>query len=136
MPELLSRSHDCLQRPPMRLGCHLNVWCVASGAATTDIIVQYVSTIKTLREVDTSGVLLEAVADPIREYLRSRKVGACMPRLDIWSPCGWSTVNASAATDYLSWCIFWCKLEVDATDWLCLASHAGHHPQHRHDDDG
>ena len=44
------------------------------GAATADIIVQYVSTIKALREMDASGVLLEAIADPIREYLRSRKV--------------------------------------------------------------
>ena len=46
----------------------------AAGAATTDIIGHYVSTIKTLREVDASGVLLEAVADPIRTYLRGRKV--------------------------------------------------------------
>lgn len=45
-----------------------------TGAATTDVIVQYVSTIKALREVDASGVLLEAIADPIREYVRSRKV--------------------------------------------------------------
>ena len=32
------------------------------------------STIRTLREVDPSGVLLESVSDPIREYLRCRKV--------------------------------------------------------------
>ena len=32
------------------------------------------STIRALREVDPSGVLLEAVSDPIREYLRCRKV--------------------------------------------------------------
>ena len=47
-----------------------------AGAATTDIIEQYVSTIRALREVDPSGVLLEAVSDPIREYLRCRKVRA------------------------------------------------------------
>ena len=32
------------------------------------------STIRALREVEPSGVLLEAVSDPIREYLRCRKV--------------------------------------------------------------
>lgn len=36
------------------------------------------STIKALREVDPTGVLLEAVSDPIREYLRARKV-RCYP---------------------------------------------------------
>lgn len=54
-----------------------------SGAATTDIIVQYVSTIKALREVDPSGVLLEAVADPIREYLRGRKVTLWIGHLEV-----------------------------------------------------
>ncbi|KAA6417838.1 MAG: anaphase-promoting complex subunit 2-like [Trebouxia sp. A1-2] len=44
-----------------------------AGAATSDIIEQYVSTIKTLREVDPTAVLLEAVAEDIREYLRSRR---------------------------------------------------------------
>lgn len=47
---------------------------VRPGAATSDIIEQYVSTIKAVREVDPTGVLLEAVSDPIREYLRGRKV--------------------------------------------------------------
>ena len=44
-----------------------------AGAATSDIITQYVHTIKTLREVDPTGMLLEEVSDPIREYLRGRK---------------------------------------------------------------
>ncbi|KAK9820288.1 hypothetical protein WJX72_008627 [[Myrmecia] bisecta] len=44
-----------------------------AGAATSDIIQQYVSTIKTLREVDPTGVLLEAVGEPIKEYLRGRR---------------------------------------------------------------
>lgn len=44
-----------------------------AGAATSDIIEQYVSTIKTLREVDPTAVLLEAVGEDIREYLRSRR---------------------------------------------------------------
>lgn len=53
---------------------YINTCVLLPGAATTDVIVQYVSTIKALREVDALGVLLEAIADPIREYLRSRKV--------------------------------------------------------------
>ena len=57
------------------------------GAATTDIIVQYVSTIKALREMDASGVLLEAIADPVREYLRSRKVSSCCPEVAQRSCC-------------------------------------------------
>lgn len=44
-----------------------------AGAATADILTQYVSTIKALRELDPSGLLLEAVSEPLRAYLRSRK---------------------------------------------------------------
>ena len=40
--------------------------CERAGAATSDIITQYVATIRALREVDPSGVLLEAVGDPIK----------------------------------------------------------------------
>ncbi len=40
-----------------------------AGAATSDIIAQYVATIRALREVDPSGVLLEAVGDPIKARL-------------------------------------------------------------------
>jgi hypothetical protein len=41
------------------------------GAATYDILQQYVSTIKVLRYLDPPGVLLYGVAEPIRRYLRS-----------------------------------------------------------------
>jgi anaphase-promoting complex subunit 2 len=40
------------------------------GADTKDVITQYVSTIKCLGILDTQGVLLSRVADPIRSYLR------------------------------------------------------------------
>lgn len=40
------------------------------GAATSDILQQYVSTIKVLRYLDPPGVLLYGVAEPIRRYLR------------------------------------------------------------------
>eukprot|EP00899_Mesostigma_viride_P018981 jgi/Mesvir1/27084/Mv20772-RA.1 len=43
------------------------------GAATTDILQQYVSTIKTLQALDPAGVLLEVVSGPVCEYLRGRK---------------------------------------------------------------
>ena len=44
-----------------------------AGASTVDIIQQYIGTIKTLLELDPSGVVLELVSDPIKEYLRERK---------------------------------------------------------------
>ncbi|XP_068654157.1 anaphase-promoting complex subunit 2 [Aristolochia californica] len=46
---------------------------LTAGASTNDILHQYVSTIKALRTVDPKGVFLEAVGEPIREYLRGRK---------------------------------------------------------------
>lgn len=42
-------------------------------ASTNDILTQYVSTIKALRTLDPTGVFLEAVGQPIGEYLRGRK---------------------------------------------------------------
>ncbi|KAL0669786.1 hypothetical protein Bca4012_032490 [Brassica carinata] len=46
---------------------------LTAGASTNDILHQYVSTIKALRAIDPAGVFLEAVAEPIRDYLRGRK---------------------------------------------------------------
>lgn len=46
---------------------------LTAGASTNDILDQYVSTIKALRTIDPTGVFLEAVGEPIREYLRGRK---------------------------------------------------------------
>ncbi|KAK9838770.1 hypothetical protein WJX74_003024 [Apatococcus lobatus] len=43
------------------------------GAATKDIIEQYVATIRSLREVDPPGVLLAAVGRPIKTYLQGRR---------------------------------------------------------------
>lgn len=43
------------------------------GAATTDIIQHYISTIRALHFVEPSGAVLEAVSAPLREYLRTRK---------------------------------------------------------------
>lgn len=46
---------------------------LTAGASTNDILDQYVSTIKALRTIDPAGVFLEAVGEPIREYLKGRK---------------------------------------------------------------
>lgn len=46
---------------------------LTAGASTNDILHQYISTIKALRTIDPAGVFLEAVGEPIREYLRGRK---------------------------------------------------------------
>ncbi|KAJ7953843.1 Anaphase promoting complex subunit 2 [Quillaja saponaria] len=46
---------------------------LTAGASTNDILHQYVSTIKALRMIDPAGVFLEAVGEPIRDYLRGRK---------------------------------------------------------------
>ena len=43
-----------------------------AGAATLDILTQYVNTIKALKEVDPRGMLLNAVGEPIKAYLRGR----------------------------------------------------------------
>jgi anaphase-promoting complex subunit 2 len=42
------------------------------GAGTMDIINTYISTIKCLRLLDSSGVLLEKITGPFRNYLRYR----------------------------------------------------------------
>ena len=44
-----------------------------AGAATLDILTQYINTIKALRELDPQGALLEGVSGPLRAYLRRRK---------------------------------------------------------------
>ena len=53
------------------------------GAATSDILQQYVSTIKVLRYLDPPGVLLYGVAEPIRRYLRYGIPNQLIPRLDM-----------------------------------------------------
>eukprot|EP00850_Spirogloea_muscicola_P003682 SM000015S01182 [mRNA] locus=s15:212471:219977:- [translate_table: standard] len=46
---------------------------LTAGASTADILHHYVSTIRSLRALDRTGVLLEAVGHPIKSYLRRRK---------------------------------------------------------------
>lgn len=42
------------------------------GVGTSDILTAYVATIKALRVLDSSSQLLDAVTEPIHEYLRTR----------------------------------------------------------------
>lgn len=52
----------------------INLTCAhaRTGANTSDIITQYISTIRSLRLLDPSGVTLEAVGGDIRAYLSER----------------------------------------------------------------
>ena len=43
------------------------------GATTTQILEIYISTIKVLRLLDPSDVVLEAVTGPVRQYLQNRR---------------------------------------------------------------
>lgn len=43
-----------------------------AGTVTSEILLQYVNLIKTLRILDPTGVVLERVSEPIRSYLRYR----------------------------------------------------------------
>lgn len=56
-----------------RFGRALRERLLHPGAATSDIIQQYVSTIRALQHVDPSGAVLDAISAPIRAYLRYRR---------------------------------------------------------------
>ena len=70
---------DCMKHASLhrhlvtRFGQAIRNRLLHPGAATADIIQQYVSTIQALQHIDPSGAVLDAVSAPIREYLRCRK---------------------------------------------------------------
>ncbi len=41
-----------------------------TGVNTDDILTQYVSSIRALKVLDPSGIILELVCEPVRKYLR------------------------------------------------------------------
>lgn len=43
-----------------------------AGVKTKDILTGYVASIKAIRHLDSSGVLLETITEPIKNYMRSR----------------------------------------------------------------
>ncbi|KAL4703261.1 hypothetical protein ACJJTC_009236 [Scirpophaga incertulas] len=57
----------------IRLQNALETRLLHSGVNTTDILTAYVSTIRALRHLDPSGVILETVTKPVRSYLRNRE---------------------------------------------------------------
>ncbi|KAG5035042.1 hypothetical protein JHK87_009952 [Glycine soja] len=77
---LLNDIHVVLVVPPqflhallVYLGDVVSYESTSTGASTNDILHQYVSTIKALRTMDPASVFLEAVGEPIRDYLRGRR---------------------------------------------------------------
>lgn len=69
---------DCLrstdQRSPLieSLRRQFSDELLNAGTMTSDILQQYVNMIKALRYLDPTGVILEGVSDPVRNYLRHR----------------------------------------------------------------
>lgn len=43
------------------------------GVNTKDILTGYVAAIKSIRHLDSTGVLLETITEPVKHYLRSRQ---------------------------------------------------------------
>jgi anaphase-promoting complex subunit 2 len=50
--------------------CRIGERLLHPGVETQDVIRAYVLTIKSLKVVDDSGVLLHSIAQPIRSYLK------------------------------------------------------------------
>lgn len=42
------------------------------GVNTTDILTGYVAAIKTIRHLDSTGILLDMITEPVKQYMRSR----------------------------------------------------------------
>lgn len=70
---------SCFQRTELRsklitsLSQALQKRLLHPAVKTDDILTQYVSTIRCLRELDPSGIILENVCAPLKEYLRIRE---------------------------------------------------------------
>ncbi|KAI5734325.1 hypothetical protein M8J77_005131 [Diaphorina citri] len=68
----------CLQKVNLRstltgkLQMSLETRLLHPGVNTCDILTAYISAIRALKQLDPSGVLLETVTKPIRQYLRNR----------------------------------------------------------------
>ncbi|XP_028171394.1 anaphase-promoting complex subunit 2 [Ostrinia nubilalis] len=69
----------CLEKTDLRsklckrLQSALETRLLHPGVNTTDILTAYISTIRALRHLDPSGVILETVTKPVRSYLRNRE---------------------------------------------------------------
>ncbi|KAG7298075.1 hypothetical protein JYU34_018845 [Plutella xylostella] len=69
----------CLEKTDLRstlckkLKTEIETRLLHPGVNTPDILTAYISTIRALRHLDPSGVILETVTDPVRNYLRNRE---------------------------------------------------------------
>eukprot|EP00057_Strongylocentrotus_purpuratus_P008203 XP_011662677.1 PREDICTED: anaphase-promoting complex subunit 2 isoform X1 [Strongylocentrotus purpuratus] len=81
-PESMSALNDlksCLEKTDLRtklvqsLRSAFENRLLHPGVNTTDILTQYISSIRALRVLDPSGIVLELVCEPIRKYLRTRE---------------------------------------------------------------
>ncbi|KAG1659260.1 Anaphase-promoting complex subunit 2 [Nymphon striatum] len=70
---------DCLEKTNLRanliqtLKTAFEKRLLHPGVATVDIISAYISTIKALRVLDPTGVILQLVCEPLRKYLKTRE---------------------------------------------------------------
>ncbi|XP_038045964.1 anaphase-promoting complex subunit 2-like isoform X2 [Patiria miniata] len=81
-PDSLSALEDlqkCLEKTDLRrhlvqsLRSSLETRLLHPGVNTDDILTQYISSIRALRVLDPSGIILELVCQPVRKYLRTRE---------------------------------------------------------------
>ncbi|GHJ88400.1 hypothetical protein NliqN6_4802 [Naganishia liquefaciens] len=70
-----SAIHKPIKRARMieEMGSSIRKRLLHPGAETRDIITHYVSTIRAVKIIDSSGILLYAITGPIQEYLKKRK---------------------------------------------------------------
>lgn len=68
----------CLDRLDLRphliesLKTSLETRLLHPGVNTNDILTGYVAAIKAIRHLDSSGIVLETVTEPVKQYMRSR----------------------------------------------------------------
>lgn len=73
LSECIDRVQELRKELVEALRSDLEVRLLHPGVDTNDILTAYVSAIRALRVLDPSGVLLDAVCDPVRKYLRHRE---------------------------------------------------------------
>lgn len=80
-PDSISALQDlktCLSKTDLRpyltrkLQKSMETRLLHTGVSTPDILTAYVATIRSMRVLDPSGLLLGAITQPIHQYLRSR----------------------------------------------------------------
>jgi len=72
LSECIDRVQELRKELVQALRSDLEARLLHPGVDTNDILTAYVSAIRALRVLDPSGVLLDAVCDPVRKYLRHR----------------------------------------------------------------